>query len=238
MEEFFQYDSHGPAFWAIPEASPANQSAFVRYSGENPRGGLGIRNEGNVHRRMVEMLRRMWMPMPAPAAEGRENCYRHMMNERMRREKQKLSYSALHSLLPRGTKSDKNSIVQEAAKEIQELEKRREELQRRNMEMETIIANNLERENVKKGERAKIRIKVANPSSGTDSMLEVLKCLKKTGSSSRAIRSNISAQEMTAVVEVESEMGAGQVEEAVQRALLEAEWKLRGRFPVRRNCFH
>ena len=62
----------------------------------------------NVNKRMIEYWRKHWhekkeLPVSAGDLE-REKCHRHMLNERMRREKQKQCYLALHSMLPRNTK--------------------------------------------------------------------------------------------------------------------------------------
>ena len=98
--------------------------------------------------------------------------------------------------------SDKNSIIQTAATKIQVLQKCREELQRRNSEAEKNLA-------AVEGERvggAKIKLKVANPTSGVDSMVEVLKCLKHLGLKARTIRSNFTAQEFSAELEIETEV--------------------------------
>jgi hypothetical protein len=94
--------------------------------------------------------------------------------------------------------SDKNSIIQMAAKKIEEMQRRREELQRRKLEVE---ANLAAVEGV-----ATIRVRVANPTSGVDSMVEVLKCLKDLGLETRSIRSNFSAHEFSAELEIESQV--------------------------------
>ncbi|XP_058202254.1 transcription factor bHLH92 isoform X1 [Rhododendron vialii] len=218
--------------WVGEEAFPANRSTFIRYE-VGPGGGSGgktlgaKRNYLNVNKRMIEFMRRRWNPVAEGGEYERERCRRHMINERMRREKQKNSYSSLRSLLPPRTKSDKNSIIQEAAKEVQELQRHREELERRNREIEGILA---ERERGK-NEGAKIKLRVANPRSGVDSMVEVLKCLKNMGSKTGAIQSNFSAQEFSAVLGIESEKEAAEVEKAVQRSLFEVERKLPFHFP-------
>lgn len=98
--------------------------------------------------------------------------------------------------------SDKNSIIQMAATKIQVLQKCKEELQRQNLEAEKNLT-------AVEGERvggAKIKLKVANPTSGVDSMVEVLKCLKHLGLETRTIRSNFTAQEFSAELEIETEV--------------------------------
>ncbi|KAI8011263.1 Transcription factor bHLH92 [Camellia lanceoleosa] len=216
-------------------ALPVKQSAFVRYK-ERPvlEGGFGSEswvvklNNQSVNKRMIEFLRKNWSPMMESKDSDRERSYRHMINERMRRERQKHSYSGLRSLLPPGTKSDKNSIIQVAVKEVQALEKNKAELERRNREIEAILGAREDR----KIEGAKIRLRVADPSSGIDSMLEVLKCLKNMGCETIAIQSIFSDKELSAVLEIETQIDAEEVEKAVQRKLFEVEMKLRTQVPI------
>ncbi|KAF5950742.1 hypothetical protein HYC85_012735 [Camellia sinensis] len=190
-------------------ALPVKQSAFVRYK-EPPilEGGVGSEswvvklNNQSINKRMIEFLRKNWSPMTESKDSDRERSYRHMINERLRRERQKHSYSGLHSLLPPGTKSDKNSIIQVAVTEVQVLEKNKAELERRNREIEAILGAREDRQI----EGAKIRLRVADPSSGIDSMLEVLKCLKNMGSKITAIQSIFSDKELSAVLEIETQL--------------------------------
>ncbi|KAK8623752.1 hypothetical protein V6N13_065115 [Hibiscus sabdariffa] len=58
------------------------------------------------------------------------------MNERTRREKEKKCYFTLYSVLPPGTKNDKNSIVQMATKKVQELQLVKKDLEKRNKELQ------------------------------------------------------------------------------------------------------
>lgn len=114
METFFEPEFQDNAtFWY--ESLPVNQSAFVQYS-SRPRSefGPGIQSSGssvgNMNKRMIEFLRRSW-PGTGRSGNGggepeKERTYRHMMNERVRREKQRLSYLALQSMLPMGNKVD------------------------------------------------------------------------------------------------------------------------------------
>ncbi|KAL6970510.1 hypothetical protein U1Q18_030209 [Sarracenia purpurea var. burkii] len=250
MEEFFLYESPDQILWTEAAGFPAKQSAFSRYDDRSTGGFRSIiggekSNRPSLNKRMIEFLRMRWNPPPPPASttaaetkeSERERCFRHMMSERMRREKQKQSYSALRSLLPPSTKSDKTSIVQVAAKEVKELQAYKQELENRNREMEAVLAGGGGGGHGgcgggKKTEGAnKIRLRVANPSSGIDSMVEALKCLKKIGSKTRAIHSKFSAQEFSAVLEIESEVEAAEVEKVVQRTLFEAERKLHFHFP-------
>lgn len=88
-------------------------SAFVDYSGRTLEGfgsqGRGNNrgaNEQNVHKRMIEFLKRRWesVKMVDPMEAERERNHKHMINERMRRVKQKQNLQDLHKLLPQGTK--------------------------------------------------------------------------------------------------------------------------------------
>uniref|UniRef100_A0A7N2LXB8 BHLH domain-containing protein n=1 Tax=Quercus lobata TaxID=97700 RepID=A0A7N2LXB8_QUELO len=202
--DIFWYEAY-KAFEALQPQ--VNQSAFVPYR-DTPRNEFGAENSGNMKncvnmkKRMVEFLRRSWHPRNEIQEYEKERGFRHMMNERMRRERQKQNYMTLHSMLPFGTKSDKNSIIQTAATKIQVLQKCREELQRRNSEAEKNLAA-VEGERVG---RAKIKLKVANPTSGVDSVVEGLKCLKHLGLKARTIRSNFTAQEFSAELEIETEV--------------------------------
>lgn len=90
-----------------------------------------------------------------------------------------------------------------AAKEIEELHKYKEELKRQNRGMEMVLGA---RKNEKAVEKAEIKLRVAYPASGVDSMLEVLRCLKDTGSTATAIQSSFSEHEFAAVLEVETKV--------------------------------
>nr|QJQ51184.1 bHLH transcription factor bHLH7.2 [Gardenia jasminoides] len=155
---------------------------------------------------MIELLRKGWKPPTiGPVEAERVRNHKHVMNERMRRERQKRSFEELHKMLPHGTKGDKNSIVQMAAERIRELQRCKEELRRREIELELALAaaNHDDGETL---EEAKIKLRVVHPSSGINSLLEVLKCLRNTGTETRAIQSNFSSQEFSAVLEIEAKV--------------------------------
>lgn len=99
--------------------------------------------------------------------------------------------------------ADKNTIVQTAASQVLELQCLKAELQSRNVELEARLAKKAER-----AEGAKINVKVVHPSSAMDSMVEVLKCLRNMEVKAKSIRSVISAEEFSAMVEIESEVGS------------------------------
>ncbi|XP_071940546.1 transcription factor bHLH92-like isoform X2 [Coffea arabica] len=241
MEEyFFQHYSQGDeVLWFDGEVLPLpavddqyHGSSFVKYS-NHPLQGFGSngrvnhgKNDRNANKRMIELLKKRWKPPTIGAVEAeRERNRKHVINERMRRGKQKKSFVELHKMLPYGTKGDKNSIVQMAAERIHELQRCNEELKRRKIELELALAAAIhdDEENL---EVAKIKLRVVHPSSGIDSMLEVLKCLKNTGTKTKGIQSTFSSQEFSAVLEIEAK-GAAEVEKAVHETLFEAEKKFR-----------
>ncbi|KAK4425559.1 hypothetical protein Salat_1749900 [Sesamum alatum] len=225
MDEFFQlYNSPGSISW-FETALLVDQSAFVRYT-DQPFEGNGSNHRINVNKRMIEFLKRSRVaPVLIEIIEPEEDrIHKHRMEERMRREKHKQGYLALHKLLPLGTKSDKKSILEMAAKEMEVLQKYEKELKRQNRRMEMVLGA---RKNETAVEKAEIKLKVAYPASGVDSMLEVLRCLKHTGSTATAIQSSFSEHEFDAVLEIETKIRAQDVEKAVQRTLFEAERKFR-----------
>ena len=113
MDQLIKQLLHGEIFWyETTPAPPVSRSAFVPYP-NTPRIELGLEsasgcnngvNSGNMNKRMIEFLRKSWPTTTETKDAEKERCFRHMMNERMRREKQKQSYFALHSVLPLGTK--------------------------------------------------------------------------------------------------------------------------------------
>lgn len=179
-------------------ASPAeNPSAFVQYR-ELPRTGhgQGSSNAMNMRKKMIDYLTRTCPAERSNMAEyERERGFRHMINERMRRQRQRQCCLALHSILPFGTKSDVNSVVQMAAKEIQKLEACREELKRQNSGLEEKL----------KGEQGnRVELKITHPTSPIDSMLETLQLLTELGMNTRSITSNFSHQELFASLEIQA----------------------------------
>lgn len=99
--------------YALPTPAVNHRaSAFVDYPGRTLAGfgsegrwDRGAREE-NVHKRMIEFLKKRWesAKMVDPMEAERERNHKHMINERMRRVKQKQSLQELHKLLPQGTK--------------------------------------------------------------------------------------------------------------------------------------
>ncbi|KAK4361582.1 hypothetical protein RND71_020534 [Anisodus tanguticus] len=225
MEEFFQvswFDDNEANF-------VVKQSAFVSFE-DKPIEGFGVfsygsvsANHRNINKRKMEFLQKSWSPKNGEKKMEREKVHKHMIKERIRREKQKQSYLALHKLLPMGTKGEKNAIVQTAVRRIEELKKYKENLKKRNNELHMILAEGEKEE----FEKAKIKAKVSYPISGVDSMLEVLKCLKNCGTKANAIQSNFSQQEFSTMIEIETKSGAAELEKAVQNTLFEAERNFR-----------
>lgn len=108
MEYFFEDN-----FWynCNYEAVPVSQSAFQPYyDGQGSGSEFGSDNSSNgsgsqnLNRRMIDFVRRSWSASTETKETEDDRSRRHMINERMRREKEKLNYLALHSLLPPGTK--------------------------------------------------------------------------------------------------------------------------------------
>ncbi|KAJ0035457.1 hypothetical protein Pint_24676 [Pistacia integerrima] len=227
MENFFQEQFYGDGdiFWFNSESLPVHRSAFMPYT-NGPRIKVGSESIGNgskswsANKRMIEFLRRInQSAKKEPLKPDRERGHQHMINERMRREREKQNYLALRSMLSTGTRIDKNSIVQVAAMRIQELECYKVELERRNNELEAKLGKDT-------NEGTKIGIRVINPISGIDYMVGALKSLKKTGSRIRYIQSEFSDQKLTAVIHAESQMGDEELKKAVQGALIEVEQEL------------
>ncbi|GMH28501.1 hypothetical protein Nepgr_030344 [Nepenthes gracilis] len=201
---------------------PISRSAFLPYTVgcTDQIGTEGRRSGPNLNRRIVEFLWRDWMRKVESIKPERERCYKHMMNERKRRKKQRDCYLALHSILPQGTKSDKSSIVQMAEKEIMGLKKRKEELEARMSELqEELMGGNQEQREDEA--TAEIKVMVDNPSLGIDSLLGVLKCINSMGSAARFIQSHISDYELSAVLQIDSksQVAAAEIKNAVQRRL-------------------
>ncbi|XP_023006748.1 transcription factor bHLH92 [Cucurbita maxima] len=229
---------HNDLFWLdAPISAPAEQqkSAFVPYL-SRPNFRIEQKNNladasNSVNKRVIEYWRKQWHEKKEAAALGdleREKCHRHMMNERTRREREKQSYLGIHSLLPKKTKNDKNSIVQAAARTIKELRVSEEMLKRRNTELEMAIAAK-NRENAK-GTKP-IWLELPNPSSGIDSMLAVLNVLKTGRINPKAIHANFFNSLFSAQLAIDdTHMGGAEVERVLQATVREAD----GRF--RRQC--
>ena len=73
---------------------------------------------------------------------------------------------------------------------------------RRNGEIEEKLTAN----GIVNVESTKVRIEVANPTSGMDPMVDILKCLKSLGAKIKSVQSQISDQQLTAVMDIETEV--------------------------------
>lgn len=111
----------GDVFWDEPLLSTTNfvqtqpcpiqnPSAFVQYR-DQPKISLGKQtslkgsNSHSMNKRMVAFLRKSLPLERNKAAEfERERGFKHMISERMRRQRQRQCCSNLHSVLPHGTK--------------------------------------------------------------------------------------------------------------------------------------
>ncbi|KAE9617676.1 putative transcription factor bHLH family [Lupinus albus] len=200
-DSFVQYYSQ---YMKGEEAFPhSNQSAFSQYR-DQPRiclrveSSLNGSSSQNMNKRMIAFLKKGLPVEKNKVAEyEKERCFRHMINERMRRQRQRECCLALHSILPHGTKTDTNSVVQVARKEIQRLQGYKEELKGK-------IESNLEAiERNKVGGRKVQYLRVPYPECGIDSVIETLNCLKTLGVDTRSIKSNFSKEELFAVFEIE-----------------------------------
>lgn len=112
MENLFQEQFYGDGdiFWFNSESLPVHRSAFMPYT-NGPRIEVGSESIGNgskswnANKRMIEFLRRInQSAKKEPVQPDRERGQQHMINERMRREREKQNYLALRSMLPIGTK--------------------------------------------------------------------------------------------------------------------------------------
>ncbi|KAL5712315.1 hypothetical protein ACHQM5_014502 [Ranunculus cassubicifolius] len=199
---------------------PPVQTSFLPYSKPKPLCFEASSKGPNIHMKMIQILRQI--PVQNKANDKhqefeKDRSYRHMINERLRRGKQKNTLSALHSLLPPGTKNDKYSILQMATLHLQELKGLKENLQNRNRALE----NNAGR----RPETDTFRLRRQTPPSGIDSMIGVMKCLKKMGLKARTIQSEFTPKEFFAVMEIDQKIEAVEVEKAVESALEEVEMK-------------
>ncbi|XP_049934416.1 transcription factor bHLH92 isoform X2 [Nymphaea colorata] len=132
-----------------------------------------------------------------------------MMSERQRREKLRQEYRILHSMLPRGSKNDKVSIVREAARQLKILKRRNEELQRRGGAAShgPRFADRRE-EGGEEGreERSSLEIRVQKPVSVIDAAMKVAECLKGRRLSAMGLRAErIDSREVSVVVDVLAE---------------------------------
>ncbi|KAF5199766.1 Transcription factor bhlh [Thalictrum thalictroides] len=211
--------------WSSAEPFVVVPSAFVPYTKSTEPFKLANSSKGgqNMNKRMIEFLRTLprCYDTSHEHLQVKERSYRHMIKERLRRFNQKQTYAALHSMLPPGTKNDKNSVLQISALHLQELKGLKEELQKQNLKLEKNLSHVNQRVIE---ETTTIHMRWQYPSSGIDSMIGVLTCLKNMGLKARTIQSEFSVAEFYAVLEIEPKVEAVVVEKAIQIALADLEW--------------
>ncbi|XP_065859157.1 transcription factor bHLH92 [Euphorbia lathyris] len=213
------------------ELDQVNQTAFLPYYA-GPSSHIGINNNSssasasaNVNKRMIEFARRT-----AEFKDSGSRFHRRKMSERLRRENERKAYSALHSMLPLGTKNEKKSIMQTAARRIEELKVDKEVAERRNHNLQVKL------EEIDNLRSSKIEVRVANANAvsglGIDYIVEVLKCLNMLGVKTRSIQSTLSDDhQLLAVIHIQTQIPDGEVRKAVQRTLQEIAEKLQFNFP-------
>ncbi|XP_078435807.1 transcription factor BHLH148-like isoform X2 [Wolffia australiana] len=146
---------------------------------------------------------------------------KHTTRERHRRERLSQSYADVYRMIGPQRKTGKISIVREAAEHLRGLWRTRDALQRRSHELRAAAGR------VDGGEP--IRLRVGNPLSPVDSIIAVLERLKSLGVRTQSIRSCAQDCELTAAIDVQTELRTDEVQAALRRAVVEVEWKLRKR---------
>ncbi|KAJ0966443.1 hypothetical protein J5N97_027581 [Dioscorea zingiberensis] len=167
------------------------------------------------------------MAAPKPEGDHKEyessRSYRQMMRERLRRERLSQGYADLHSILlttsTLTSKGTKNSIVEAAVVYVREQKELMEGLVRRNDELKEEIARDEE-----KGE-LKINISVPNASTGIDSLIESLRCLKDLDVKANSIRSEFCGQDGFLVVGVDDSKEAMTEIQSTVESVMEKYWK-------------
>ncbi|CAN8267696.1 unnamed protein product [Cochlearia groenlandica] len=225
IDSILQQEEEEVNLWDVIASEKANRSAFRSYAKDTehrmmlPEISSSTTTTVNVKIRMVNLLRKNWEEKKNAVAPEKERSRRHMMKERSRREKQKQSYLALHSLLPTATKNGKNSIVEKTVDEIVKLKKLKRELERKM----NVLATKDDDDEIK---GTMIRFNIKKPLSGIDSMLEVLQCLKSMGTKLKTVQANFSPQEFSTTISITSQIRGEELENRVERRLHETEWKL------------
>ncbi|KAJ1285639.1 hypothetical protein BS78_03G293500 [Paspalum vaginatum] len=174
------------------------------------------------------------VPPPPPAAPAaaapqapRSPRFRHIMRERLRRERLSQGFADLHALLPPGAsfKGGKNDVVGAAAGYIRELGARRERLRARN---EGLLQRAASRwRNAGPCMVVKVRAESEDHSSTAavvdafETVLRRLKAMEELHVT--AIRSSFCAGSMWMDVRVEGQIPAREVDKAITNALVELE---------------
>lgn len=205
------------AFFSVPASA---SSAFVEYISCSPAEKIGSCGAENIHRRFNRFRQSMaaesWRRIVAKEtmSEGngdRGSGFQHMMRERQRRERQSQCYAELHSMLPRGSKGDKISILQSATDYLIELRWERERLWQRSRELEL-----MNRGKAEEGKLIKMEVKSASP---LGNVISALRRLKRKGVEAAAVRAKFAGEKLTVELEVETE----EAERVLKAALDEME---------------
>ncbi|CAN6322659.1 unnamed protein product [Urochloa humidicola] len=219
-----------PPFPPAPAPAPPMPAAFQDYpvgtSGPEPMLPAVSGGGASVHGQVFDQTmgeqepqrRRQQQPAAAGGGAAVESSrgFRHMMRERQRREKLSQSYADLYAMVAARSKGDKNSIVQSAAIYIHELRGAREQLRRRNEELKARIMGHDARQQC-----VKVQFEVDEPASAVDSMIGALRRLKGMDVRARGIRSTMSGSRLWTEMNVETTIAAGEVEKAVEEALMQ-----------------
>ncbi|OEL23644.1 hypothetical protein BAE44_0015339 [Dichanthelium oligosanthes] len=233
----------GSAFEAYQRRAPTLlESSLMTGHGQCDSGG-----GANVHRRMFSYLRRIvhhdaavsagavaaGMMHAAPEEEAnlasssqapRSSRFRHIMRERLRRERLSQGFADLHALLPPGS-SSKNDIVGAAAGYIRELEGRKGWLRARNQELLERAASRWRggTRNAGGGDMVvKVRAESEDHATAVDVFEAVLRRLKAMEELRvTAIRSCFCAAGMWMDVGVEGQVSTREVDKAITNALTE-----------------
>ncbi|KAK9146483.1 hypothetical protein Sjap_006386 [Stephania japonica] len=208
--------------WSGPH--PLRPTAFTKYRKSLDQleitSSFASSNHQNMNKRMLGILRSIHDSKNTKRVVVEDDrSYRHMMNERFRRHRQKESYLALHSILPSRTKVDKSSIAKTAAAHIRETREIRDELMKKNWEIREKM---LEIEGDKAEEMTRMNIGVKSPRA-IESLVVVLKCLKGLELKARAVRSEFSQEGFSAVLDIQSKIEDSIVEKAMASALTEVD---------------
>ncbi|KAL6616157.1 hypothetical protein ACP70R_038427 [Stipagrostis hirtigluma subsp. patula] len=226
--------AQGSAFAAYQQR--AATTTLLESSPMSRQGNSGGEGGNDAHRRMLSYLRRIGSdaaavahtaPAGQPSGEPRHQAprssrFRHLMRERLRRERLSQGYADLHALLPAGASNGaKNDTVAAAIGYIRELEGAMEWLRARNEEL-------LERTAAARsggGSCAmvvKVRAESERHSVAVDVFEMVLRRLKAMEELRvTAIRSCFCAGGMWMDVGVECKISSCEVDKAITNALME-----------------
>ncbi|KAG8055223.1 hypothetical protein GUJ93_ZPchr0001g30041 [Zizania palustris] len=236
-----QHQLAGSAFAAYRSTAVASLSSpeGLNRRSYSSSGGGGA----NLHRRMHEYLRSLdeyaaaatveTQPAAAQgepavghdqlAPRGGSARFRHIMRERLRRERLSQGYAELHAILPGAgaSKVGKNFIVAAAASYIRELEGRKWWLSARNEELERAAAPPTPGGS---GMVVKVRAAGSERRSMVDVFEVVLRRLKAMEELRvTAIHSCLDAGGMRMDIAVESEISSREVDKAITNTLMEME---------------